>query len=454
MQDLQNKIDKIQKNIFSDYRKKTIKSKNLFNKLSKKMPGGVSGSFRYFAPYPFYTKSASKSYIVDIDNNKYLDVFSGNGPLLLGHNHPKLIKEINKNKRYGSLPLNPYLLYECSSLINELVPAAEATRFLNTGTEAVMSAVRIARAYTGKSKIVKFHGHYHGQHDEFLIAIDKSKDLFSYGVPKSSVNKVIVQPFNDINSLEKLFKKDSDIAAVIMDAAMHAGGLWGTTRDYLKALRALTNKYGILLIFDEVITGFRLSSGGAQKYYGITPDLCTFAKAMGAGEKIAAVAGKKEIINILDPSGTNNKYVFQSGTVNDGTSALSSTIAALKIYKNLEKQGKYNSINKKALILKNGLMGIFNDIDLPCQINQVGSMLQIFISPRKIDFFKPDKRFSKIIELFYLALINRNIILSLPTSNHIYLSFMHTNNDIKTILSVSKQVLNHYKFDDLKIDKS
>jgi len=454
MQDLQNKIDKIQKNIFSDYRKKTIKSKNLFNKLSKKMPGGVSGSFRYFAPYPFYTKSASKSYIVDIDNNKYLDVFSGNGPLLLGHNHPKLIKEINKNKRYGSLPLNPYLLYECSSLISELVPAAEVTRFLNTGTEAVMSAVRIARAYTGKSKIVKFHGHYHGQHDEFLIAIDKSKDLFSYGVPKSSVNKVTIQPFNDINSLEKLFNKDSDIAAVIMDAAMHAGGLWGTTRDYLKALRALTKKYGILLIFDEVITGFRLSSGGAQKYYGITPDLCTFAKAMGAGEKIAAVAGKKEIINILDPSGTNNKYVFQSGTVNDGTSALSSTIAALKIYKNLEKQGKYNSINKKALILKNGLMAIFNDIDLPCQINQVGSMLQIFISPRKIDFFKPDKRFSKIIELFYLALINHNIILSLPTSNHIYLSFMHTNNDIKKILSVSKEVLNHYKFDDLKIDKS
>ena len=128
------------------------------------------------------------------------------------------------------------------------------------------------------SKIVKFHGHYHGQHDEFLIAIDKSKDLFSYGVPKSSVNKVTVQPFNDINSLEKLFNKDSDIAAVIMDAAMHAGGLWGTTRDYLKALRALTKKYGILLIFDEVITGFRLSSGGAQKYYGITPDLCTFAK--------------------------------------------------------------------------------------------------------------------------------------------------------------------------------
>ena len=346
MQDLKNRIDKIEKKIFSDYKKKTKKSKILFNKLSKKMPGAVSGSFRYFAPYPFYTKSASKSHIVDIDNNQYLDVFSGNGPLLLGHNHPKLIKEINKNKRYGSLPLNPYLLYECSSLISELVPAAEATRFLNTGTEAVMSAVRIARAYTGKSKIVKFHGHYHGQHDEFLIAIDKSKDMFSYGVPKSSVNKVTVQPFNDINSLEKLFKKDSDIAAVIMDAAMHAGGLWGTTRDYLKALSVLTKKYGILLIYDEVITGFRLSSGGAQKYYGITPDLCTFAKAMGAGEKIAAVAGKKEIINILDPSGTNNKYVFQSGTVNDGTSALSSTIAALKIYKNLEKQGKYNSINK------------------------------------------------------------------------------------------------------------
>lgn len=452
MKELKNKIDKIQNNIFSDYKKKTKKSNILFNKLSKKMPGGVSGSFRYFAPYPFYIKSALKSHITDIDNNNYLDFFSGNGPLLLGHNHPKLTKEINKNKRYGSLPLNPYLLYECSELISELVPVAESTRFLNTGTEAVMSAVRIARAYTGKSKIVKFHGHYHGQHDEFLIAIDKSKNLFSYGVPKSSINKITVQPFNDINSLEKLFKKDSDIAAVIMDAAMHAGGLWGTTKSYLKDLRLLTKRYGILLIFDEVITGFRLSSGGAQKHYGITPDLCTFAKAMGAGEKIAAVAGKKKIMDILDPSSPSNTYVFQSGTVNDGTSALSSTIAALKIYKNFEKQGKYNSINKKALTLKNGLTSIFNDINLPCQINQVGSMLQIFISPNKIDFFKPDKRYNKIVELFYLALINHNILLSLPTSNHIYLSFMHTDKDIKKVLSISKNVLNHYNFNQLKIN--
>jgi glutamate-1-semialdehyde 2,1-aminomutase len=237
-----------------------------------------------------------------------------------------------------------------------------------------------------------------------------------------------------------------------MDAAMHAGGLWGTTKSYLKDLRLLTKRYGILLIFDEVITGFRLSSGGAQKHYGITPDLCTFAKAMGAGEKIAAVAGKKKIMDILDPSSPSNTYVFQSGTVNDGTSALSSTIAALKIYKNFEKQGKYNSINKKALTLKNGLTSIFNDINLPCQINQVGSMLQIFISPNKIDFFKPDKRYNKIVELFYLALINHNILLSLPTSNHIYLSFMHTDKDIKKVLSISKNVLNHYNFNQLKIN--
>ena len=454
MNNLEKILEKLQKQIFSDYKKKTQKSRKLFSKLNKTMPGGVSGSFRYFAPYPFYVKSAEKSHIIDIDKNKYLDLFSGNGPLLLGHNNPKILKEINKNKKYGSLPLNPDLLYECSLLIKELVPSAESVRFLNTGTEAVMSATRIARAYTGKSKIVKFHGHYHGQHDEFLIGIDESKNLFSHGVPSSSTNNIILKPFNDINNLERLFREDNNIAAVIMDASMHAGGLWGTTKSYLKDLRRLTKKYNIILIFDEVITGFRLSSGGAQKYYGVSPDLCTFAKAMGAGEKIAAVAGKKTIMNILDPSAPSNIYVFQSGTVNDGASALSSTIAALRTYKSFEKQGKYTLLNSKAIMLKKGLIDIFNESNIPCQINQVGSMLQIFISHNKIDFFKPEKKYNKIIELFYLALINNNIILSLPTSNHIYLSFMHTNKDIKKILSVSKYVLNYYKFHHLNLNKN
>ena len=452
MKELDIKIKNIKNHIHDDYFKKTPKSNKLYKKLKDIMPGGVSGSFRYFAPYPFYIKSSLKSEIIDIDNNKYLDCFSGNGPLLLGHNNPKIAREINKNKNYGLLPLNPELLYEAASLINDLVPCAESTRFVNTGTEAVMSAVRIARAYTGKSKIVKFHGHYHGQHDEFLIAIDKSKDLFSNGVPISNTDKIIVEPFNDINRLEKLFKKDNDIAAVIMDAAMHAGGLWGTTKKYLKELRNLTKKYNIILIFDEVITGFRLSSGGAQKYFNIKPDLCTLAKAMGGGEKIAAVAGKKQIMDILDPSIEKKTYVFQSGTVNDGTNALSAMVAALKIYKNLEKNNRYIGLNNKAIKLKKGLISAFSEANIPCKINQVGSMLQIFISPRKIDFFNLDKRFNFIIELFYLALINQNILLSLPTSNHIYLSFMHSDRELAKIIRTTKYVLNHYNFHELNLN--
>ena len=382
----------------------------------------------------------------DTDNNKYLDALCGLAVTSLGHSDPDIADVISKQS--NSLPLNPDLLYECSSLIRELVPSAESIRFLNTGTEAVMSAIRIARAYSGKSKIVKFHGHYHGQHDEFLIAIDKSKDLFSHGVPPSSINKVIVEPFNSIKSLEKLFKKDSDIAAVIMDASMHAGGLWGTTRSYLKELRRLTKKYKIILIFDEVITGFRLSSGGAQKCYGITPDLSTFAKAMGAGEKIAAVAGKKNIMSILDPSIQSDKYVFQSGTVNDGTGALSSAIAALKIYKSYEQQGKYILLNNKAIKLKEGLIHIFNELNIPCQINQVGSMLQIFISPNNIDFFKPDKRFNKIIAGNSYTVRATTVGLSLPTSK----VDLNPPEDINSILSISKYVLNYYNFNKLDFD--
>ena len=453
MNELDQKIESIRNHIHNDYFKKTQKSNKLYKKLKDIMPGGVSGSFRYFAPYPFYIKSSLKTEIVDIDNNKYLDCFSGNGPLLLGHNNPKLERELVKNKNYGLLPLNPDLLYEAASLINELVPCAESTRFVNTGTEAVMSAVRIARAYTGKSKIVKFHGHYHGQHDEFLIAIDKTKDLFSHGVPISNTDKIIVEPFNNISRLEKLFKKEHDIAAVIMDASMHAGGLWGTTKKYLKELRYLTKKYNIILIFDEVITGFRLSSGGAQKYFNIKPDLCTLAKAMGAGEKIAAVSGKKKIMNILDPSIDNDTYVFQSGTVNDGANALSSMIAALKVYKSLEKNNKYSELNNKAIKLKKELINAFGEVNIPCKINQVGSMLQIYISPKKLNFFNLDKRFNSIIELFYLALINQNILLSLPTSNHIYLSFIHTDKDLSKIIRTTKYVLNHYNFHELNLNK-
>ncbi len=453
MQDLDKKIENLKNHIHDDYIKKTPKSKILYKKLRDIMPGGVSGSFRYFSPHPFYINSVFKSKIIDIDNNEYLDFFSANGPLLLGHNHPEIKKQINKNQDYGLLPLNPDLLFEAASLIKKLVPCAENVRFLNTGTEAVMSAVRIARAYSGKSKIVKFHGHYHGQHDEFLIAIDQSKDLFSHGVPVSTTNNIIVEPFNNIESLEKLFKKNKDIAAIIMDASMHAGGLWGTTKKYLQEVRELTKKYNIILIFDEVITGFRLSSGGAQKYFNVKPDMCTLAKAMAGGEKIAAVVGKKQIMSILDPSNDSGLYVFQSGTVNDGASALSATIASLKMYEDFDRKGKYVSLNKRAVKLKKELSEVFNKANIPCKINQVGSMLQIFISPNKLDFFKPDKRCNSIIELFYLALINHNILLSLPTSNHIYLSFMHTDADIAKIIKTTKYVLNYYNFTALNLNE-
>ena len=283
--DHQDKYEALRDRVLSDYLRKTPGSAELHQKARSVLAGGVSGNLRYFSPYPLYTKSAHGSRLTDVDGNDYIDSFSANGPLLLGHNHPALVEAVRQVQELGALPLNPAIMVECAELVQDTVPCAERIRFLNTGTEAVMTAVRIARAYTGKPGIVKFHGHYHGQDDQFLIGIDTSDALFSAGVAPEAPASIHLCRYLDLQALEALFIGNSSIAAVIMDPAMHAGGLWGSDYDKLAALRQLTERYGVLLIFDEVISGCRLAPGGAQQYYGVTPDMVTMAKALAAGEK-------------------------------------------------------------------------------------------------------------------------------------------------------------------------
>ncbi|CAN1552390.1 HemL Glutamate-1-semialdehyde aminotransferase [Sphingomonadaceae bacterium] len=433
--------------IFADYRLKTPASRALFDRARHCLPGGVSGNLRFFSPYPLYMRSGEGCVAIDIDDNRYLDCFSCNGPLMLGHRHPSVFAGEAELARVGSLVLNPEILVECAELLQASVPCAEKVRFLNSGTEAVLTAVRLARGYTGKPKIVKFYGHYHGQDDQFLLGVAPNRDPFGAGIPDASFENTLTLPFNQIAPLEQLLSSCDDIAAVILDPAMHSGGLWGADPEFLRAARDLTRDKGVVLIFDEVITGFRICLGGAQAHYGVTPDLATFGKALSGGEKLGAVVGCDAVMAVTDPLAVaGTPRVFQSGTGNDGTMALAAAVGALKEYRRLQELGEYDRLAERTESLEQGMRNTFQRHGIPLHVNRLASMMQLFVS-RKVPSFEAYSEIDNaILELFYLALINEGVMLSLPTSNHIYFSFMHDEKAFDEIAEAVSRVLEKYPF--------
>jgi len=440
-------VERVRLSIQQMYRQRTPRSAELYSRASKALAGGTTGNLRHFPPYPLYFVTGSGSEIVDVDENRYVDCFLCNGPLLLGHRHPAVVASIRAYEEAGSLLVNPPLAVDVAELIQQAVPCAERVRFLNSGTEAVLTAVRLARAFTGRTKIVKFLGHYHGQDDAFLIGLDPGGTPFGAGIPREVFANTILCRYGDIKALVEVLDRERDVAAVLLDPAMHAGGLWGSSSAYLREVRELTSQRGVVLIFDEVITGFRLARGGAQALYGATPDLATLGKALGAGEKLAAVVGREEILRTLDPERpVGTPGVFQSGTGNDGTVALAAARAALSLYGELERQGEYTRLTARSSRLATGLRDAFRSRAVPCHVNQLGPMLQLFLSDAKPGFEIFSRLPSGPLALFYLALINSGILLSLPTSNHVYLSFAHTDADINRILDQVATVLESYDF--------
>jgi len=436
-----------QGDILRAYRERTPRSAALYARATKSLVGGTTGNLRHFPPYPLYFATGAGSTMTDVDGHTYIDCFLCNGPLLLGHRHPRVLQALQQHAGVGSIVVNPELAVLAAEAVQRTVPCAERVRFLNSGTEAVLAAVRVARAATGKPKIVKFFGHYHGQDDQFLVGLEPTPVAFGAGIPGESFANTLIVRYGDVDALSSTLKANTDVAAVILDPAMHSGGLWGSSTDYLRAVRDLTTQLGVVLIFDEVITGFRLAAGGAQALHGVTPDLVTLAKALGAGEKLAALAGRESILKCLDPNrpqGTPS--VFQSGTGNDGTAALAAGTAAIELYREMENDGSYERLNGIAERLAAGLRSAFAARNVPFHANQLGPMLQLFLSNATPSF----QNFAGLppgpLQLFYLALINEGVLLSLPTSNHIYLSFAHTDADISAVLEKVAVVLNRYDF--------
>jgi len=449
--DSAQEISRLRDQVYSAYTAKTPKSKALHERALKSLAGGVSGNLRYFPPYPLYMTHGAGSKTFDVDGNSYIDCLMGNGPMLLGHRHPDVDASIRLHQDKGSLIFNPDIIVECAELLQELVPCAEQVRFLNSGTEAVFSAVRIARAHTQKSKLIKFFGHYHGQDDQFLIGRGTSPTIISGGVPNDSVANTVMLEFNDIDAVRSKLEQDNEIAAVLLDPSMQTSGVWPADKDYLVELRRLTEKHGVILIFDEVITGFRMGPGGAQRHYGVTPDMAVFAKAFANGEKISAVVGRHGVMDAVipgDPSSgfaASGEKAFQSGTGNDCTSGVAAAIASMTAYKRLESTGAYGYLNELTRELSDGLVSTFSRHGIRCHVNQWNSLLSMYLSDQEPGYRACQQSDNKILSLFLHGLLGEGVFL-IPTSANMFLSFAHTKDDITNILTAAEIVLDKYQF--------
>ena len=407
-----------------------MNSKKLFEEAKKFLPGGVDSPVRAFKPYPFFAQKASGSKLYDVEGNSYIDYCLAYGPLVLGHAHPMVIEEVTKQLQIGSaygVPTEKEI--ELAKLVVKKVPCAEMVRFVNSGTEATMSAIRLARAYTQKMKIIKFEGSYHGAHDYVLVKSGSGAagKPDSPGVPEETTKNTILVPFNDPEALLEIINKEKDIAAVIVEPVMGNIGCIPPKDNYLTFLRNITRENDIILIFDEVITGFRLAEGGAQDYYKVTPDLVTLGKILGGGFPMGALAGKKELMKNIAPSGD----VYQAGTFNGNPISITAGLTTLN-----ELNSKfYTELDKKGELLRSAIRDIINDYKKNYQVAGLSSMFQIYFTEKEVLDYKDAKmadteKFSQYFNL----LLEKGIFIPPSQFECCFISSMHNTQDLdKTI---------------------
>ena len=429
------------------------KSKRLYEEAKKYVPGGGSSNVRVtqeHAPFPILFKKGQGSKVWDVDGNEYIDYLLSYGALILGHRHPKII-EVVKNQLGDATMMGTTTELEINAAkkVCEMVPCADMVKFCTTGTEATMNAIRIARAYTGRDKIVKFEGHYHGHHDYVLYSVVAEPWLAGLehaphklpwfpGVPSEVAQTVIVASWNNLSLLERALKKEAkDIAAVIMEPIMANNSIIVPNDGYLEGVRELTQKYDIVLIFDEVFTGFRVAKGGAQEYFGVTPDLACFSKALGGGVPIAAVAGAKGIMEMVVPG----KIGF-AGTYNANPLSLSACLAVLKEISRNDGEAlkRMRSLGRK---LTDGLQNILDSTDHDGFVQGVGAMFSIlFTKLAKITDYRQWitcdlEKFKKFRDLMIL----NGIYLHPDGMERVVLSTAHTQEDIKKTLMAAEEAL-------------
>jgi glutamate-1-semialdehyde 2,1-aminomutase len=423
--------------MFNDYTSKTPKSRALYERAEKVLPAGVSYGIRYFEPYPFYTARARGSKLYDVDGNEYIDFWLGHTALILGHSPPAVVKAVKRQLERGTHYGTAHELeIELAEQVAKMVPSAEMTRFTNSGTEANMYATRLARAYTGKSKIAKFEGGWHGGYDALHVGVKHPFEIpESAGLTIGATKDTILLPFNNIEGVKERLKGE-DVASIIIEPVLGAGGGIPAEREFLKELREFCDEKNTLLIFDEVITGFRLAPGGAQQYFGVTPDITVFGKILGGGFPVGAFSGRREIMERLNMRLYERPHLsFHGGTFTANPITMTAGLTTLKI---LEDGQLINKLNRLGDKIRSELRGIFEAEGLDVQVTGVGSLFGVHFTKEEVKdanaVFRADKK--KLLD-YHLKLI-ANGVFFLPTHTGT-LSTAHSRADIEKLLSETEK---------------
>ena len=420
------------------------RSSVLFNEAKKYIPGGVNSPVRAFKSVggsPVFASKANGAYVYDEDGNKYIDYISSWGPMILGHAHPKVVRAISEIAKNGtSFGMPTTLETDLAKLSLSMVPGMQKIRFVNSGTEACMSAIRLARGYTNKDKIIKFSGCYHGHSDSFLIEAGSGVVTFgtpnSPGVTKGTAKDTLISPYNDLNYVKTLFENNkNEVAAIIIEPVAGNMGCVIPKQGFIEGLRKLCDQNNCLLIFDEVMTGFRLAKGGAQEILGINADIVTYGKVIGGGLPVGAFSSRDEIMNKLSPEGS----VYQAGTLSGNPLAMSAglaTLSELKLNDNI-----YQSLNDKSSYLEKGMYEVLGKTTLDFKINRLGSMISLhFCSEDVTDFKSSQKGNNEKFKKYFHGMLNEGIYLPPSAFESYFLNDALTYSDIDFTLDALKKV--------------
>ena len=419
------------------------KSAAAFDEAKKFMPGGVNSPVRSYSSVdsnPPFISHAKGSHIFDIDGNEFIDYVGSWGPMILGHAHPQVVEALKKAVENGtSFGAPTELETELAKLVQKFYPSMEVMRMVNSGTESTMSAIRVARGFTGRNKIIKFVGCYHGHSDSLLVKAGSGAATFgepsSPGVTPGTATDTIALPYNDIFAVEKIFEEcGEEIAAVIVEPVAGNMGLVVPKKNFLPGLRKITKKYGALLIFDEVMCGFRVAFGGAQEKYKVTPDLTCLGKIIGGGLPCAAYGGREDIMRNVSPDGK----IYQAGTLSGNPLAMTAGIETLKILS--EDTTLIEKISRKTANFADALRIKAQLANVEVQVPQVGTMFCVFFNSKKIrDFADADSSNLNQFKIWFAAMLERGIYLAPSQFETLFISNAHTKEDFAKTLDAAEE---------------
>lgn len=421
----------------------------LYYRAKQVMPGGVNSPVRSYQAVggdPVFIKRADGSKIYDVEGRAYIDYVCSWGPMILGHNHPNIAESVKKavdfGLSFGAPTENEVILAE---LITSTVPGIEMIRMVNSGTEAVMSALRLARAFTKRSKVIKFDGCYHGHSDSMLVRAGSGALTLSHpdslGVTEEFARNTLIADYNNIESVKRIFAKNSgEIAAVILEPVAANMGVVPPKGNFLAELRTVCDENGALLIFDEVITGFRLCAEGAQKYFGVSADIVTFGKIIGGGVPVGAYGGRKELMAMISPLGG----VYQAGTLSGNPVAMAAGIAQLTELK--ENKEIYTRIDKMAERLEKGFKDIARQLELPITVNRVASLICVFFTQEAVTDFNSAKSSNTMLYAQYFRkMLDSGVHLAPAQFEAMFVSDAHTLDDIEKTLEIAEKTMQEMK---------